>query len=174
VTAARTGSVRARQRPAGREPERAAGLDHQLLEALLIPSGDNIARMLAARVAGSETRFLAEMNAGARALRMGHTIYADPSGSDPSMVSTAADQLRVFQQAMRFAEGYAGKTGSDSAAEGCLAFFTQVTVGGRRLTVVGVVMGRGRAATRRCSSPPRARAPSSRSTPSPRRSGSAR
>ena len=41
------------------------------------------------------------------------------------------------------AEGYAGKTGSDSAAEGCLAFFTQVAVGGRRLTVVGVVMGQG-------------------------------
>lgn len=39
------------------------------------------------------------------------------------------------------AEGYAGKTGSDSAAEGCLAFFTHVTVRGRRLTAVGVVLG---------------------------------
>ena len=58
--------------------------------------------MLAAQVAGSETRFLAEMNAGARALGMDHTIYTDPSGFDPSTVSTAADQLRVFRQAMRF------------------------------------------------------------------------
>ena len=41
------------------------------------------------------------------------------------------------------AEGYAGKTGSDSAAGGCLAFFTHVTVGGRGLTAVGVVMGQG-------------------------------
>jgi D-alanyl-D-alanine carboxypeptidase (penicillin-binding protein 5/6) len=41
------------------------------------------------------------------------------------------------------AEGYAGKTGSDSAAGGCLAFFTHVTAGGRRLTAVGVVMGQG-------------------------------
>ena len=41
------------------------------------------------------------------------------------------------------AEGYAGKTGSDSAAGGCLAFFTHVRVGGRRLTAVGVVMGQG-------------------------------
>jgi serine-type D-Ala-D-Ala carboxypeptidase (penicillin-binding protein 5/6) len=41
------------------------------------------------------------------------------------------------------AEGYAGKTGSDSAAGGCLAFFTQVTVGGRSLTAVGVVLGQG-------------------------------
>ena len=94
----------------------------------------------------------------------------DPSGFDPSTVSTAADQLLLFQRAMRFqvfrqivstasvtlpvagtlsnynpliAEGYAGKTGSDSAAGGCLAFFTQVMVGGRRRTAVGVVMGQG-------------------------------
>jgi D-alanyl-D-alanine carboxypeptidase (penicillin-binding protein 5/6) len=144
--------------------------ERQLLEALLIPSGNNIARMLATGVAGSEARFLAEMNAEARALGMDHTIYTDPSGFDPSTVSTAADQLRVFERAMRFpvfrqivsmatvtlpvagtlanynpliAEGYAGKTGSDSAAGGCLAFFTHVTVGGRRLTAVGVVMGQG-------------------------------
>jgi serine-type D-Ala-D-Ala carboxypeptidase (penicillin-binding protein 5/6) len=41
------------------------------------------------------------------------------------------------------AEGYAGKTGSDTAAGGRLAFFTHVTVGGRRLTAVGVVLGQG-------------------------------
>jgi D-alanyl-D-alanine carboxypeptidase (penicillin-binding protein 5/6) len=144
--------------------------ERQLLEALLVPSGNNIARMVAARAAGSETRFIAEMNAEARALGIDHTIYTDPSGFDPGTVSTAADQLRVFQQAMRFAvfrdvvsmasvtlpvagtlsnynpliaEGYAGKTGSDSAAGACLAFFTHVTVGGRQLTAVGVVMGQG-------------------------------
>ena len=144
--------------------------ERQLLEALLIPSGNNIASMLAATVAGSETRFLAEMNAEARALGMSHTTYTDPSGFDPGTVSTAADQLRVFRRAMRFtvfrqivsmssvtlpvagtltnfnpliAAGYAGKTGSDSAAGGCLAFFTHVTVGGRRLTAAGVVMGQG-------------------------------
>jgi D-alanyl-D-alanine carboxypeptidase (penicillin-binding protein 5/6) len=144
--------------------------ERQLLEALLIPSGNNIARMLAAQVAGSQTSFIAEMNAEARALGMDHTTYTDPSGFDPSTVSTAADQLRVFRQAMHFpvfrqivsmagvtlpvagtltnfnpliAEGYAGKTGSDSAAKGCLAFFTSVTVGGRRVTAAGVVLGQG-------------------------------
>jgi serine-type D-Ala-D-Ala carboxypeptidase (penicillin-binding protein 5/6) len=144
--------------------------ERQLLEALLIPSANNIAQMLAVQVAGNETRFIAEMNDEARAFGMAHTIYTDPSGFDPSTVSTAADQLRVFRRAMRFpvfrqlvsmasvtlpvagtltnydpliAEGYAGKTGSDSAAGGCLAFFTPVTVGGRRLTAVGVVMGQG-------------------------------
>ncbi len=122
--------------------------ERQLLQALLIPSGNNIASMLAADVAGSESRFLDEMNDEARALGMSHTTYTDPSGFDPGTVSTAADQLRVFQRAMRFAlfrqivsmasvtlpvagtltnfnpliaDGYAGKTGSDSAAGGCLA-----------------------------------------------------
>ncbi len=144
--------------------------ERQLLEARLISSGNNIAQILATQVAGSETRFLAEMNSEARALGMDHTIYTDPSGFDPSTVSTTADQLRVFRRAMRFpvfgrivsipdvtlpvagtvtnydpviAEGYAGKTGSDSAAKGCLAFFTDVTVGGRRQTAVGVVLGQG-------------------------------
>jgi D-alanyl-D-alanine carboxypeptidase (penicillin-binding protein 5/6) len=144
--------------------------ERQLLEALLIPSGNNIAQTLAAQIAGSQTRFVAEMNAQARALGMYHTIYTDPSGFDPGTVSTAADQLRVFERAMRFsvfrqtvsmasvtlpvagtvtnfnpliADGYAGKTGSDSAADGCLAFFTQVTASGRRLTAAGVVLGQG-------------------------------
>jgi D-alanyl-D-alanine carboxypeptidase (penicillin-binding protein 5/6) len=144
--------------------------ERQLLEALLIPSGNNIARMLAARVAGSEDAFVEEMNEAAGALGMEATTYTDPSGFDPATVSTAADQLRVFRHAMRFAafrrivsmgsvtlpvagtlanfnplldQGYAGKTGSDSAAGGCLAFFTPVTVGGRRTTAVGVVMGQG-------------------------------
>jgi D-alanyl-D-alanine carboxypeptidase (penicillin-binding protein 5/6) len=110
------------------------------------------------------------MNDEARTLGMDHTTYTDPSGFDPSTVSTAADQLRVFRATMRFpvfheivsmgnvtlpvagtvtnfnpliAEGYAGKTGSDSAAGGCLAFFTPVTVGGRRLSAAGVVLGQG-------------------------------
>lgn len=144
--------------------------ERQLLEALLIPSANNVARLLAVRLAGSETQFVAEMNAEAHALGMDHTTYTDPSGLDPSTVSTAADQLRVFRRAMRFsvfrqivsmadvtlpvagtvtnfnplvADGYAGKTGSDSEAGGCLAFFTHVTVGGRRSTAVGVVMGQG-------------------------------
>jgi serine-type D-Ala-D-Ala carboxypeptidase (penicillin-binding protein 5/6) len=144
--------------------------ERQLLEALLVPSGNNIAHMLSAAVAGSEAAFLAAMNAEASALGMNDTAYTDPSGFDPGTVSTAADQLRVFRRAIDIpvfrqivsmsrvtlpvagtltnfnpliAKGYAGKTGSDSAAGGCLAFFTEVTTGPRRLTAVGVVMGQG-------------------------------
>jgi D-alanyl-D-alanine carboxypeptidase (penicillin-binding protein 5/6) len=144
--------------------------ERQLLEALLVPSGNNIAQMLAAHVAGSETRFITEMNDEARALGMNHTIYTDPSGFAPSTVSTAADQLRIFQGALGFAvfrqivsmaavtlpvagtlsnydpligDGYAGKTGSDAAAGGCLAFLTHVMVSRRQLNAIGVVLGQG-------------------------------
>jgi serine-type D-Ala-D-Ala carboxypeptidase (penicillin-binding protein 5/6) len=144
--------------------------ERQLLEALLIPSGNNVARMLAAGIAGNEADFVEEMNSEARALGMTDTTYTDPSGFDPGTVSTAADQLRVFRQAMRFpafrqivstesatlpvvgtvtnfnplvADGYGGKTGSDSAAGGCLAFFTHVVEDGQRRIAVGVVMGQG-------------------------------
>jgi serine-type D-Ala-D-Ala carboxypeptidase (penicillin-binding protein 5/6) len=144
--------------------------ERQLLEALLIPSGNNIAQILAAVVAGSETRFLAEMNDVAGTLGMRRTIYTDPSGFDPSTISTAADQLRILEQAIRLpvfrevvsmgsvtlpvaglvknfnplvGKGYAGKTGSDSAAGGCLAFFTHVIRGGRSVIAAGVVMGQG-------------------------------
>jgi D-alanyl-D-alanine carboxypeptidase (penicillin-binding protein 5/6) len=144
--------------------------ERQLLEALLVPSGNNVARLLAAAVAGSEADFLDAMNAEAGELGLDETTYTDPSGFDPSTVSTAADQLRVFGAAMRspvfrqivampavtlpvagtvtnfnplLAVGYAGKTGSDSAAGGCLAFFTHVAVGGHRRTAVGVVLGQG-------------------------------
>jgi serine-type D-Ala-D-Ala carboxypeptidase (penicillin-binding protein 5/6) len=144
--------------------------ERQLLEALLIPSGNNIARMLAAYEAGSVSRFVAEMNGTARMLGMDKTTYTDPSGYDPTTVSDASDQLRVFERASRFgvfrqivsmpsaaipvagtvknydpliSAGYYGKTGSDSEAEGCLAFFKDVTVAGRRLTMVGVVLGQG-------------------------------
>jgi serine-type D-Ala-D-Ala carboxypeptidase (penicillin-binding protein 5/6) len=98
------------------------------------------------------------------------TTYTDPSGFDASTVSTAADQLKLARVAMRqpaFAgivdersaelpvagrvvnindlvgrEGYVGvKTGSDGPAGGCLAFAKRVTIAGRRLTVLGVVLG---------------------------------
>jgi D-alanyl-D-alanine carboxypeptidase (penicillin-binding protein 5/6) len=161
----------------------------QLLEALRLPRANSIGQLLAAQVAGSQTRFIAEMNSEAGALGMDHTIYSDPSGTDPGAVSTAADQLRVFQQAMRFpvvrqtvsmasatlpvagpltnynpmiAGGYAGKTGSDAAWGGCLAFVTHVTIGrapahrGRRGAGEGAEEETLAAVTTRCYSLPAA------------------
>jgi D-alanyl-D-alanine carboxypeptidase (penicillin-binding protein 5/6) len=75
--------------------------ERQALEALLLPSADNMAWILARWDAGSETAFLARMNATARRLGLTGTRYTDPSGLAASTVSTAADQVRLAMAAMR-------------------------------------------------------------------------
>jgi D-alanyl-D-alanine carboxypeptidase (penicillin-binding protein 5/6) len=144
--------------------------ERQALEALLLPSANNVAVMLATHDAGGIAGFTALMNATAKKLGMDSTTYTDPSGFDDSTVSTAVDQLRLARVAIheqtfaaivdeRTAElplvgevsnydglvgraGYVGvKTGSDRAAGGCLMFAKRVTVAGRRLTILGVVLG---------------------------------
>jgi D-alanyl-D-alanine carboxypeptidase (penicillin-binding protein 5/6) len=142
----------------------------QALQALLLPSANNIAAVLARWDAGSEERFVARMNDEARALRMSRTRYTDPSGYDDATVSTAADQVRIVQRAMRlpvFARivatpsvalpvagvvhntdtllgqgGFVGvKTGSDGAAGGCFAFRAIRWIHGKRMAITGVVLG---------------------------------
>jgi D-alanyl-D-alanine carboxypeptidase (penicillin-binding protein 5/6) len=144
--------------------------ERQALQALLLPSANNIAAVLARWDAGSTDRFVARMNATARSLGMTHTHYTDPSGYDDATVSTAADQLRIVDRAMRlpvFASivatasvtlpvagtvhntnallghnGFVGvKTGSDDAAGGCFAFRAVRWVDGRWTTITGVVLG---------------------------------
>jgi D-alanyl-D-alanine carboxypeptidase (penicillin-binding protein 5/6) len=144
--------------------------ERQALQALLLPSANNIAAVLARWDAGSVDRFVAGMNAAARSLGMTHTRYTDPSGYDDATVSTAADQVRVVDRAMRlpvFASivarlsatlpvagtvhntntllgrnGFVGvKTGSDAAAGGCFAFRAIRWIDGKRTTITGVVLG---------------------------------
>jgi D-alanyl-D-alanine carboxypeptidase (penicillin-binding protein 5/6) len=144
--------------------------ERQALQALLLPSANNIAALLAAHDAGTLAAFVARMNATARALGMLSSTYTDPSGFGDGTVSTAVDQLKLARVAMHepaFAAivaepvaelpvagavanldsllgsgGYVGvKTGSDRAAGGCFVFAKQFGVGGRRLTVLGVVLG---------------------------------
>src|SRR6266542_5912903 len=67
--------------------------ERQALAALLLPSANNMAAMLARHVAGSVAAFVGEMNRAARAMRMTHTTYTDPSGLDDGTRSTAADQV---------------------------------------------------------------------------------
>jgi D-alanyl-D-alanine carboxypeptidase (penicillin-binding protein 5/6) len=142
----------------------------QALQALLLPSANNIAAVLARWDAGSVDRFVARMNATARSLGMTHTRYSDPSGYDDATVSTAADQVRVVDRAMHlpvFAsivgtssstlpvagpvhntnrllghDGFVGvKTGSTAAAGGCFAFRALRWIDGKRTTITGVVLG---------------------------------
>jgi D-alanyl-D-alanine carboxypeptidase (penicillin-binding protein 5/6) len=77
--------------------------EYELLEALLIPSGDNIAELLATWDAGSVANFVAKMNATADVLGLASTHYADPSGVSPSSVSTASDQAMVTAKLMESA-----------------------------------------------------------------------
>src|SRR5258707_15034669 len=75
--------------------------ERKALEALMLPSADNIAMLLARWDAGSRDAFVAKMNARAKALGMsGDTTYTDPSGLDATTVSTARDQLIVVRAAM--------------------------------------------------------------------------
>ncbi|HUY60933.1 MAG TPA: D-alanyl-D-alanine carboxypeptidase [Candidatus Dormibacteraeota bacterium] len=144
----------------------------QLLEGLLIPSGNNLATILASWDAGSQAAFVAKMNALAAALGLRHTHYADASGLSPASVSTASDQVRLAAVAMRnptFAsivaepqvvlplqgvaynvnglvthDGVVGvKTGSTPQAGGCFVFAAQRTVGGHRVLILGAVLGQG-------------------------------
>ncbi|MGW6456269.1 D-alanyl-D-alanine carboxypeptidase family protein [Streptomyces sp. NPDC055078] len=73
----------------------------QLLEMLLLPSGNNIARLLARWDAGSESAFVAKMNRAAAALGMKRTTYTDASGFAPDTTSTSDDQLRLAREVMR-------------------------------------------------------------------------
>jgi len=142
----------------------------QALQALLLPSANNIAAVLARWDSGSVNRFVIRMNAGARSLGMTHTQYTDPSGYDDATVSTAADQVRIVERAMRlpaFAsivatpsatlpvaglvhntdtllgrDGFVGvKTGSDDEAGGRFAFQAIRWIDGKPTTITGVVLG---------------------------------
>ncbi|MFE5558233.1 serine hydrolase, partial [Streptomyces sp. NPDC056544] len=74
-----------------------------MLKMLMIPSGNNVARLLARWDTGtdSEAAFVAKMNAAAKELGMTNTTYTDPSGLDAGTVSTAVDQLKLAEAVMK-------------------------------------------------------------------------
>ncbi len=145
--------------------------ERQALEALLLPSADNMAWILARWDADGQAAFVTRMNATARRLGMTGTSYTDPSGLDPSTASTAADQVRLGMAAMRVPalaaiaamptavvpeagvvrnyntllgqDGIAGlKTGSTHAAGGCvLVAAWQQQADGRETLIVAATFG---------------------------------
>lgn len=144
--------------------------ERQALEAMLIPSANNIAKALARFDSKTASAFVAKMNSTAKALGMDHTDYVDPSGLSPSTVSTASDQLILASKAMAiptFAHivdmssvtlplvgkvdnynsllghhGFVGiKTGSTLQAGGCLVFAVNRNVDGAKVTLLGAVFG---------------------------------
>ena len=144
--------------------------ERQALAALLLPSADNMAWILARWDAGSQAAFVARMNAAARRLGMTSTSYTDPSGLDPSTASTAADQVRLGVAAMRVPalaaiaamptavvpeaglvrnyntllgqDGIVGlKTGSTQAAGGCVLVAAWRQASGRKTLIVAATFG---------------------------------
>jgi D-alanyl-D-alanine carboxypeptidase (penicillin-binding protein 5/6) len=146
--------------------------EKEALQALLIASANNVARLVARWDAGSEKAFVAKMNTTAKQLGMTNTTYTDPSGLEKTTVSTAVDQVKLAKAAMKDSSfrqiaammeytdykgdkhsnwnrlvGYNGvvgiKTGTTTAAGGNLVFAAVKKVGGETRTIVGAVLGQG-------------------------------
>jgi D-alanyl-D-alanine carboxypeptidase (penicillin-binding protein 5/6) len=144
--------------------------EREALMAVLLPSANNVAVLLARTTAGSVSDFVTEMNRTAHLFGMWHTTYTDPSGFDDGTVSTAVDQLQLAEivaedatlaemMAVRSYDlpvvgtvhntdtllGHAGfvgmKTGSDDAAGGCFMFRSRRMVDGHAVDLIGVVLG---------------------------------
>uniref|UniRef100_UPI000AFAFA06 D-alanyl-D-alanine carboxypeptidase family protein n=1 Tax=Streptomyces sp. CB02009 TaxID=1703938 RepID=UPI000AFAFA06 len=145
--------------------------EKELLELLMIPSANNVARLLARWDAGSEAAFVKKMNAAAKDLGMTQSTYTDPSGLLDSTVSTPQDQLKLAKAVMQYdvfreivnmpnvtVDGIPGriennnnillqpgvsgiKTGSSTPAGGNLLWSANTIVDGQNRRILGIVMG---------------------------------
>ncbi|WP_329251753.1 D-alanyl-D-alanine carboxypeptidase [Streptomyces sp. NBC_01478] len=144
--------------------------EKQALSAIMIPSANNIARLLARWDAGSEAAFIKKMNDTAKALGMTNTTYTDASGLKETTVSTAEDQVKLGNQLVKiqalmditklpswidpsgkkwtnynrlvpYNNSLGIKTGTTTAAGGNLLFAATKEVGGETAVVVGAILG---------------------------------
>ncbi|SMF57438.1 D-alanyl-D-alanine carboxypeptidase [Streptomyces sp. Amel2xC10] len=144
--------------------------ERQALSAIMIPSANNIARLLARWDAGTEAEFIQKMNDTAKELGMTNTTYTDASGLKETTVSTAADQVKLgnalvkipalveitrlpewidpsgqkwrnYNTLVPYNNAIGIKTGSTSKAGGNLLFAATKESGGETVTVVGAILG---------------------------------
>ncbi|MEU1086615.1 hypothetical protein ABZ401_07220 [Streptomyces sp. NPDC005892] len=142
----------------------------EALSAIMIPSANNIARLLARWDAGSEKAFVAKMNATAKELGMVNTTYTDPSGLNATTVSTAEDLVKLGEKLVEIPalmeitvlpswtdptgkpwpnynrlvpyDGALGiKTGSTTKAGGNLLFAAHKMIDGTDQLIVGAILG---------------------------------
>ncbi|MER6996943.1 serine hydrolase [Streptomyces sp. NPDC000410] len=143
----------------------------QMLQLLMIPSGNNAARLLARWDSKSEAEFVKQMNDAAKELGMNDTTYTDPSGLKATSVSTATDQLKLAKAVMQndvfreivdtpdiqipgidtkiynnnnllLNDGVKGiKTGSSTPAGGNLLWAADTIVDGKERRIYGAVFG---------------------------------
>jgi D-alanyl-D-alanine carboxypeptidase (penicillin-binding protein 5/6) len=144
---------------------------YQAMQMILLASANNIADMLVERTFGSEEEYVAYAQDMLQRNGFSQTVIADASGYDSSTVSTPSEMVAlgiealtnpviaeiVAQQQARIpgvgyiqntntllgVDGVVGlKTGTTDEAGSCLLFAGRYTAeDGRKVTIVGVVMG---------------------------------
>ncbi|GHU07973.1 hypothetical protein FACS189431_3390 [Alphaproteobacteria bacterium] len=143
----------------------------QMVEAMMLPSANNIADGLAVWAFGGMDNYRSTAEAWLIKHGLNHTtIGADASGLDPGTTSTTADLFEIGRlalqnptlrnivrepmanfpiegdllnnnQLLRDGSGYIGiKTGNSDQALSCLLFASEHTVGGSRVTIIGVLL----------------------------------
>lgn len=141
-----------------------------LLEALMLPSADDGAWVLADNYPGGSTAFMRAMNQRAMSLGMRHTHFVDPDGVNHLGYSTADDLMKLIRADMKIAafrrlvrtkaantafgkltnlnqllwtyRGAVGiKTGWTPWAGSCLAFAATRRIARHSITLQGVVLG---------------------------------
>lgn len=144
--------------------------EYQALQALLLPSANNMADSLAIWAFGSTATYTKYANSYAAQLGLNGAHFDDPSGYSPKTVSTAEDLIKLSLVAMEnpvFSEivaqpsaeipvagkiynvnGLLGKhdivgvkTGNTDEAGGVFVVASTRTINGKELTVVAAVMG---------------------------------
>ncbi|MET9945420.1 hypothetical protein ABZZ19_10945, partial [Streptomyces sp. NPDC006341] len=144
--------------------------EYDAIAALMIPSANNIARLLARWDAGSQEAFVKKMNDTAKELGMTNTTYTDPSGLDATTVSTAEDQVKLglklveietllditkkpswvdpsgknwrnWNGLVPYNDSLGIKTGTTTKAGGNLLFAAQKKIGNTNQLIVGAVLG---------------------------------
>lgn len=144
---------------------------YQAMQAMLIPSANNMADMLAEKIFGSKQAYVTYAQDMVRQMGLDQTVIADASGYSPLTRSTPSELVMIGIAALKNPviadivaqpqatipgvglvkntnellgdEGVVGiKTGTTSSAGSCLLFAARYETGdGQKVTIVAVVMG---------------------------------
>jgi len=144
--------------------------EYQSLQALMLPSGNNIADALASWAFGSVDNYLAIANKKATDWGLSQTHFADASGFSPQTVSSARDLVvlgeyvlnnpvladivnqsevdlpvagKVYNvNSLLGQDNIVGiKTGNTDEAGGCFLFATKNNINGKDVTVISAILG---------------------------------
>jgi D-alanyl-D-alanine carboxypeptidase (penicillin-binding protein 5/6) len=144
--------------------------EYQLLQAMLIPSANNIADSLAGWAFGSIPAYVTYANRMVEDMGLIHTTVGNSNGFDDTTVSTAEDLVKLGLEAIKNpviadivdqksaivpvagqinnvnwllgGDGVNGiKTGNTDKAGGCYLFAAKRQIAGRPMTIVGAVLG---------------------------------